>query len=285
MNASAFRSTSQEAAAAQHAALESMLRNMGELAVAVSGGVDSLTLAALAHRVLGNRVSMFHAVSPAVPAEATQRTRELAAREGWALTVLDAHEFESGDYISNPLNRCFYCKSKLYGAIRPHTSAQIASGTNLDDLGEYRPGLIAAEEHGVRHPFVEAQIGKQGVRWISRQLGLGEVAELPASPCLSSRIETGIAIDPLMLGCVHESERLVGRELAPKTVRCRVRAGGVVIELDEASLAALHPARRLALADRIKALFVRAQFEFDVTFETYRVGSAFLHFTKPGACR
>ena len=107
--------------------------------MAVSGGVDSLTLAAFAHRVLGQRVSMFHAVSPAVPGEATQRTRELAEREGWTLTVIDAGEFGSADYMRNPLNRCFYCKTSLYGAIRPHTAAQIVSGTNLDDLGEYRP--------------------------------------------------------------------------------------------------------------------------------------------------
>jgi uncharacterized protein len=262
------------------ATLESVLRSMDTVAVAVSGGVDSLTLAAVAHRVLGERVSMFHAVSPAVPADATDRTRQVAHCEGWALTVLDAGEFGSSDYMRNPVNRCFYCKTSLYGAIRPHTTAQMVSGTNLDDLGEYRPGLIAAKEHGVRHPFVEAQIDKQGVRAISRHLGLGDVAELPASPCLSSRIETGIAIDPVMLGCVHQSERLVDRELRPKTVRCRVRAGGVVIELDEASLASLTDEWRASLTNQLRALFERAGFAFGVTFAPYRVGSAFLHFKR-----
>jgi pyridinium-3,5-biscarboxylic acid mononucleotide sulfurtransferase len=263
--------------ATQLAALESVLRSMGDLAVAVSGGVDSLTLAVFAHRALSGRVAMFHAVSPAVPAEGTQRTRELADAEGWRLSIIDAGEFNSSDYMRNPLNRCFYCKTSLYGAVRPHTTAQIVSGTNLDDLGEYRPGLIAAQEHSVRHPFVEAGIAKAGVRAIARYLGLAEVAELPASPCLSSRIETGIAIDPVMLGRVHETERLVERAIKPRTVRCRVRARGVVVELDEPTLTALSQERRESLATEVGALFQSAGFSYAVSFAQYRVGSAFLH--------
>jgi len=265
---------------AERDALENVLSAMGEVAVAVSGGVDSLTLAAFAHRQLGKRCTMFHAVSAAVPSEGTLRTRALAEREGWTLRIIDAGEFDNVDYMRNPVNRCFYCKTSLYGSIRPHTSAQIVSGTNLDDLGEYRPGLIAAKEHGVRHPFVEAAMSKQRVRALASHLGLGEVAELPSSPCLSSRIETGIAIDPAMLACVHAAENLVTARLTPETVRCRVRAKGVVIELDQRSLAGLQGVPGDALAAEVAGLFRGAGFDYAVAFEPYRTGSAFLHFKR-----
>jgi uncharacterized protein len=244
------------------AKLAGVLRGIGPVAVAVSGGVDSLTLATLAHRTLRGKVEMFHAVSPAVPQEATDRVRTLAAREGWKLSVVDAGEFGDANYRSNPVNRCFYCKTNLYGALVPHTTAQIVAGTNLDDLGEYRPGLEAAKNHGVRHPFVEAGIDKNTVRAIARHLDLGDVAELPSAPCLSSRIETGIAIDADMLTLVHAAERLVSRSLAPRTVRCRVRAKGVVIELDEQNLAALDGEAREALRVDVGALFRDGGFDY-----------------------
>lgn len=259
--------------------LERLTQALGEfesLAVAVSGGVDSLTLATVAHRKLGARVEMFHATSPAVPQEATKRVKDMAAREGWKLTVVDAGEFDDPDYRSNPVNRCFYCKTNLYGALVPRTSAQIVAGTNLDDLGEYRPGLSAAKNYGVRHPFVDAGIDKKTVRAIAHYLGLENVAELPSAPCLSSRIETGIAIDPAMLQLVHAAERLVASTHAPRTVRCRVRATGVVIELDEQKLAALDGVARNAIETDIGSLFRDGGFDYPVSLAPYRTGSAFL---------
>ena len=248
-------------------------------AVAVSGGVDSLTLARVAHDALGENVTMYHAVSPAVPAEATERVRALAQQYGWQLKVINAGEFDSEDYMRNPVNRCFFCKTSLYdaiSAIAKQTNAQILSGTNTDDLGEYRPGLEAAKQHDVRHPFVEAGISKADVRALARQLGLDEVAELPAAPCLSSRVETGIAIDAETLKAIHAAEKLVGAALKPKTVRCRVRANGVVIELDEVRLAALDQNTREALALQIENVFRRVDSVKSIRFETYRTGSAFL---------
>jgi len=256
--------------------LEAVLSTLPAIACAVSGGVDSLTLATFAHRRFADRVTMYHAVSPAVPDEATRRTQGLAEREGWSLTLIDAGEFAVAQYRANPLNRCYFCKTSLYGAIRPATTAQIVSGTNLDDLGEYRPGLDAAAEHSVRHPFVEAAIDKTTVRALARELGLDDVAELPSAPCLSSRIETGIGIDPQMLAAVHASELLVKARLNPSTVRCRVRANGAVIELDAGSLAGLDEAARSTLADEIANLFTARGFTLSVGFAPYRTGSAFL---------
>jgi pyridinium-3,5-biscarboxylic acid mononucleotide sulfurtransferase len=261
-------------AARLHDELARILRTIGEVAVAVSGGVDSTTLAVVAHRALGARATMMHAVSPAVPPEATARVRALAAQEGWSLQVLDAGEFEDPRYRANPADRCFYCKTNLYAGIAKATRVQILSGTNRDDLSDWRPGLKAAEQHAVRHPYVEAGIDKAGVRAIARLLGLGEVAELPASPCLSSRVETGIAIDPAELALIHAVETLVGRELAAATVRCRLRRSGLVVELDTRAHDALDDAARTALAARIAAL-PRGGGR-PVSFAPYRMGSAFL---------
>jgi pyridinium-3,5-biscarboxylic acid mononucleotide sulfurtransferase len=256
--------------------LETVLATLPAIACAVSGGVDSLTLATFAHRRFAGRVTMFHAVSPAVPDEATRRTQALAEQETWSLTLIDAGEFAVAQYRANPVNRCYFCKTSLYGAIRPATTAQIVSGTNLDDLGEYRPGLDAAAEHSVRHPFVEAAIDKSTVRALARELGLGDIAELPSAPCLSSRIETGIGIDPGMLAAVHASELLVKDRLNPSTVRCRVRATGAVIELDAATLAALDEGVRSTLSTEIGLLFAARGFPLPVGFAPYRTGSAFL---------
>lgn len=254
-------------------ALRAVLRGLDRAAVAVSGGVDSLTLSAAAHAALGARVALFHAVSPAVPPEATARTRTLAAARGWALHVFDAGEFADPRYRANPADRCFFCKTNLYGAIAARTADPILSGTNTDDLADWRPGLKAAASHGVRHPFVEAGIDKATVRRLAARLGLGTVADLPAAPCLSSRIETGIRVEPELLALVHRAERLLSERLAPRTVRARVRAAGLVIELDPEALdraAAVEGALRAALG----TLTTRA-----VRFAPYRTGSAFL---RPG---
>jgi uncharacterized protein len=260
--------------------LHEVLDGIGAMAVAVSGGVDSLTLATAAHRHAGARVEVFHAVSAAVPPEATRRVQALAARESWRLRLVRPGELERPDYVANPVDRCLHCKRALYTTIAatlaPHTDAQLLSGANLDDLGDYRPGLQAARESGVRHPLVEAGIDKATVRALARRLGLGGLAELPASPCLSSRVETGIAITAPMLGRIDAAERLLREDTGAADVRCRVRQAGVVLEIDPDALARLGDERRERLAGRVAALFGADGAAAAPRFEAYRRGSAFL---------
>jgi uncharacterized protein len=245
--------------------------DIGRVAVAVSGGVDSMTLAVAAGRRLGARATMIHATSPAVPPEASARIRDYALHEGWRLEVIDAGEFADPRYLANPANRCFFCKTNLYGAIAARTRATIVSGTNLDDLGDWRPGLQAAAAHGVRHPYVEAGIDKSTVRALARRLELHDLAELPAAPCLSSRLATGIRVTAERLSLVHAIERLIARELAPETVRCRLFHDGVAIQLDPDGLARIQAAPAASLRQSIGQIAGSA-----VRYEPYRMGSAFL---------
>ncbi len=217
------------------------------LAIAVSGGVDSMTLAHFAQREADRPVTMLHAASPAVPARASARVRDHAARFGWTLIVTDAGEFADPRYRANPVNRCYFCKTNLYDRIRDLTPDPIASGANLDDLDDYRPGLIAAKEHAVVHPFIEAGLTKSAVRALARAMGLDDLAELPAQPCLSSRVQTAIAIDADDLAFIDATEQVAARLLPPgATIRCRITRDGVVLELgdpDATGMLAAHVAR------------------------------------------
>ena len=256
--------------------LEAVIAGIGPLAVAVSGGVDSMTLAVVAQKVLRDDARMLHAVSPAVPDDASVRVRDYAQRQGWHLEVIDAHEFADPNYMANPHDRCFYCKTNLYSTMANAVDCVLVSGTNSDDLGDYRPGLQAAATHGVRHPYVEAGMDKNAVRAVARELALHDLAELPASPCLSSRVETGIAIDPRVLGAIYRAEKLIQDELTPDTARCRVRSDAIVVELDAGSLDSLDVAAVDSLRSRIGALLSAAGVEREVSFQHYRMGSAFL---------
>lgn len=252
------------------------LDGMQRVAVAVSGGVDSVTLACAAHRRLGTDATMFHAVSPAVPPEATERSRRFAEHFGWNLEIIDAGEFSDPDYLRNPVNRCFYCKSNLYGAIARRSQETIVSGTNLDDLADFRPGLQAATNYRVRHPYVESQIDKTLVRAIADAFELGEMVDLPASPCLSSRIETGIHVKAKTLDLVHAVESLVSRFLATGTVRCRVRRSGLVIELDQPTYERVISEKNKTLHKEIEQLIAARGYPNKAQFARYRMGSAFL---------
>ena len=257
-------------------ALQAVFDSCDQATVACSGGVDSMTLAFAAHRVMGAQVTIGHAISPAVPVAGTERVKHYARIEGWNLRILDAGEFADERYMKNPANRCFFCKSNLYGTLtKVFHGLQLFSGTNTDDLGDWRPGLKAAENNSVRHPFVEAGMAKSDVRALAASFGLAELADLPSSPCLSSRIETGIRINVEALKSIDRIEVSLREQLAAQTIRCRVRKEGVVIELDDVTLDSLSQADQARLVAQVQKEFSHIP-QTQAFFTSYSSGSAFL---------
>lgn len=249
------------------------------LYIALSGGIDSLTLMTVAARIRNQPTIAMHAVSAAVPIEATERCRVLAAKYHWQLREIDALEFENSNYVSNPHNRCYYCKNSLFTAInacsRIAGEMTIATGTNADDLGDYRPGLKAAAEQRVWQPYVEAEIDKNTIRSIARDAGLGNLANLPAAPCLSSRIETGISIDSKDLLLIHKVENLITQLSLPGDIRCRILKRGVVVQLPVESPLFSNLELKVLVTRRVDSLCVDADKPF-LGFEYYKKGSAFI---------
>lgn len=225
--------------------VRAVLDEIGPIVVACSGGIDSMLLSWFAHRQLPGRVIVAHAVSPAVSPEGTDRVRAQATKEGWDLRVVRSGEFADEAYLSNPKNRCYFCKSNLYeslGQIADQLAGHgtIVSGANLDDLGEYRPGLKAASEQNVRHPWIEAKCGKEDIRTIARQHDL-PFADLPASPCLASRLYTGTRVTPARLQAVHAAENLVKERTRLEVVRARLDADRMRIEVSNDNRSKISP--------------------------------------------
>lgn len=227
--------------------LKETLTASGPAAIAVSGGIDSMALARAASLVWAD-THVFHAASPAVPKAATERLKHCAAKWGWNLHVIDAGEMADPDYLKNPVNRCFFCKTNLYSRILAETDRPVFSGANVDDLSDYRPGLEAARDFAVRHPYVEAGMGKSGIRGMARELQMGSIAELAASPCLSSRVSTGIPIAPGDLEIIDRIEVGLRAMFGDVAIRCRHVEGGYKIQLEEAVFSKLTEAQIEAVA-------------------------------------
>lgn len=256
--------------------LSTWLDALDRTMIAVSGGVDSMTLALLAGRAPGASARMFHAISPAVAPAATARVEAVARREDWDLSLVDAGEFADDAYLSNPYRRCFHCKSRLYAALAASDTGTLLSGTNADDLDDFRPGLEAAQGFHVRHPFVECGMDKTAVRRLCHHLGYPELSKLPASPCLSSRIETGIRIQPGVLHFVDRVEVALRDGLSVRVVRCRVRAAEIAVQLDPLDLSRLSQAATREWTYRIRDWAAPLGLPPTVRFEPYRMGSAFV---------
>ena len=242
--------------------------------LAVSGGIDSMLLALVAFNQERKNIEIFHAVSPAVQPDGTDRVKQFSRRFGWPLRIVEANEFKDENYIANPVNRCFFCKNNLYKLFHKFTRATIFSGTNCDDLRDYRPGLEAAKIYNVRHPFVEVGMSKDAIRSLARDKGFLELAELPAQPCLSSRVVTGTSISPEVLGAIYSVELWIGKYFAPETVRCRFSKECVDIQLDEIALQALSTKERGGIANTVKRSFHFLTPLPRISFSPYRMGSA-----------
>lgn len=212
--------TDLEQARAKEERLVQWLREQPSVLLGFSGGVDSAYLGCVAVNAMGpDRVLAAIGRSPSYPAEQWATARRVAERFGLPVLELDTYEMSDPNYIANPTNRCFFCKTELWtrlGALAEERGiATIIDGTNADDLSDYRPGAQAAREHGVRSPLAELGISKAEIRLLSRERGIPTWAQ-PSSPCLSSRIPYGTAIT---------SERLKQVEIAERALRALGIAG------------------------------------------------------------
>lgn len=205
------------------AELETAMASIPSAVVAFSGGVDSSVVAAAASRVLGDEAVAVTAVSPALASGELDGARAVARAIGIEHEVVTTDELAREDYRRNDRDRCYHCKVELYevlGAVAERRGlAVVLSGANADDLGDWRPGLRAAAERGVRHPLVEAGLGKAEVRTIARELALPN-AEKPASPCLASRLPYGTPVEIAVLAQVDRAEAALKR-LGHREVRVR----------------------------------------------------------------
>ena len=192
--------------------LRAALRAYGSCLVAYSGGVDSVFLSLVAHEVLGNRALAVIADSPSLPRRELKEALEIAGRFQFPVRVVQTAEFKNPDYLSNPVNRCYFCKHELFGQLTPIARAEkfavIAYGENASDNGDFRPGAQAAAEFQVRAPLKEAGLTKAEIRELSAQLGL-PTADKPQMACLSSRIPHGEPVTPEKLAMIEAAENVL----------------------------------------------------------------------------
>jgi uncharacterized protein len=254
------------------AALHRAIDALRGVAVAFSGGVDSTLVLKVAHDRLGDRAVGVIGVSASLPPGELEEARALARSIGARLVEIATDELADPDYLANPSNRCFFCKSELYRRVVPwareHGVDAVADGLNADDPGDWRPGAAAADAAQVRHPLLEAGFTKADVRALARELGLANW-DKPALACLSSRVPYGTPITVPTLDRIGRAEAAV-RRLGFPSVRVRFHGDAARIEVPPADLDRLFAARAAVVAAVKAAGFVYVALDL----QGYRSGSA-----------
>ena len=250
------------------------LRGYGRLAVAYSGGIDSTVVAQAAHEALGDAAIAVTAVSDSLATGELEEAQALARRIGIRHRVIRTEEFADPNYLRNNPDRCYFCKSELYGRLAGLLTElevdTIASGANTDDLGDHRPGMRAASEHGVRHPLQECGLSKADVRALAKAWDL-PTWDKPATPCLSSRIAYGEDVTTEKVRMIDQAEQWL-RQRGLRLLRVRYHKGDMArieVPLDELPRLT-QPEVRDALVQTFRAL----GFKFiTLDLEGFRSGS------------
>ena len=236
-----------------------ILARCGRVAVAFSGGVDSTVVAKAAQLACGDSAIALTAVSPSLASGERDEAEELARQIGITHRVILTDEFENTDYLKNAPDRCYFCKTELYTQLErlaPELGFDtIVNGANLDDRGDYRPGMQAAGEHRVRSPLIEAGLTKADVRLLAREWAL-PVWDKPASPCLSSRIAYGLEVTPERVRRVDQAEQFLRQTLGIRELRVRHEGNDLArIEIPAAELGRLTaPELRHAVCTKLREL-------------------------------
>lgn len=251
--------------------LREIVRGYGSALVAFSGGADSALVLKIAADELGPRARAFTAVSPTMARREKDAAVAFARELGVAIDLVDSHELERPGFAQNPVDRCYHCKAELLELARPHADRlgldEVLLGTNLDDLGDHRPGLTAARERGARQPLVEAGLRKDEVRALSKAIGLS-TWDKPQLACLSSRFPYGTEITPERLRRVDAFEEGL-HDLGFRQLRVRYHDTIARLELDVAELE-----RVVALRAQIVALGKAAGFTYvALDLEGFRSGA------------
>jgi uncharacterized protein len=212
---------------ARRVRLLEILRVYGRVAVAFSGGIDSTVVAQAAYEALGDAAIAVTAVSESLATGELEEAQELARKIGIRHRVIHTEEFANPNYLRNHHDRCYFCKNELYGRLEAMLEELgvdvIVSGANLDDMGDYRPGLKAAGEHKVRHPLQECSFTKADVRALAQAWGL-PTWDKPAMPCLSSRIAYGEEVSPERVRMIDQAEQWL-RQHGLHVLRVRYHKG------------------------------------------------------------